>query len=80
VGLINDSQGRAARFSRQVAAFQAAPDVYPARNYLETLRTTLAATRKYVVLPTNTHDVVIIDLTEKLRKDLLDVPIDPVKK
>jgi regulator of protease activity HflC (stomatin/prohibitin superfamily) len=79
-GMVNDAQGRSARFVHQVAAFQAAPDVYPARNYLETLRTTLAATRKYVVMPTNTHDVVILDLTEKLRRDLLDVPVDPVKR
>ncbi len=79
-GMVNDAQGRSARFVHQVAAFREAPDVYPARNYLETLRTTLASTRKYVVMPTNTHDVVILDLTEKLRRDLLDVPVDPVKR
>ncbi len=78
-GMVNDAQGRAARFGNQRVAFREAPDVFPARNYLETLRTTLAATRKYVVLPTNTQDVVILDLTEKLRRDLLDVPVDAVK-
>jgi hypothetical protein len=30
-------------------------------------------------MPTNTHDVVILDLTEKLRRDVLDIPLDPVK-
>ena len=78
-GMVNDAQGRAARFGNQRVAFKQAPDVFPARNYLETLRTTLASTRKYVVLPTNTQDVVILDLTEKLRRDLLDVPVDAVK-
>jgi hypothetical protein len=62
-----------------VASFRAAPDVYTARNYLETLRTALVTTRKYVIMPTNTHDVVTIDLTEKLRRDVLDIPLDPVK-
>lgn len=78
-GLVNDAQGRAAKFGNQRSAFREAPDVFPARSYLETLRTTLASTRKYVVLPTNTQDVVILDLTEKLRRDLLDVPVDAVK-
>ena len=76
---VNDASGRAARFAHQVASFRAAPDVFPARNYLETLRSALGNTRKYVVMPTNTHDVVILDLTEKLRRDVLDIPLDPVK-
>lgn len=78
--LINDAEGRASRFNHQVTAFRAARDVYPARNYLETLRTALANTRKYVVLPTNTHDVVSIDLTEKIRRDILDLNLDPVNR
>lgn len=76
---INDAAGRAARFSHQVASFRQARDVYPARNYLETLRTALTSTRKYVVMPTNTHDVIQVDLTEKIRRDVLDVQLDPVK-
>jgi HflK protein len=77
---VNDAEGRASRFNHQVTAFRAARDVYPARNYLETLRTALANTRKYVVLPTNTHDVVSIDLTEKIRRDILDLNLDPVNR
>lgn len=76
---VNDAAGRAARFAHQVASFHSAPDVFPARNYLETLRTALVNTRKYVVMPTNTHDVVILDLSEKVRRDVLDIPLDPVK-
>jgi membrane protease subunit HflK len=76
---VGDAAGRAARFGNQLAARQAAPDIYPARNYLETLRTSLAATRKYVVLPTNTHDVVTLNLEDKIRRDILDVPLDSPK-
>ncbi len=76
---VNDASGRAARFAHQVASYRAAPDVFPARNYLETLRVAMVNTRKYVVMPTNTHDVITIDLTEKLRRDVLDIPLDPVK-
>jgi modulator of FtsH protease HflK len=76
---VNDAAGRAARFGHQVDSFRKAPDVYTARNYLETLRTALVNTRKYVIMPTNTHDVVTIDLTEKIRRDVLDIQLDPVK-
>lgn len=76
--LVNDASGRAERFKHQMAANRAAPDVYAARNYLETIRTALNGPRKYVVMPTNTHDVVVLDLTEKIRRDVLDIPLDPV--
>jgi len=77
---VNDAEGRASRFNHQVTAFRAARDVYPARNYLETLRTSLANARKYVVLTTNTHDVVTLDLADKIRRDILDLTVDPVNR
>jgi modulator of FtsH protease HflK len=71
---------RAARFANQVAAYQAAPDVYPSRLYLQAIARATAGTRKYLVAPTNTQDVVQLNLEDKLRPDLLDIPVEPPKK
>jgi regulator of protease activity HflC (stomatin/prohibitin superfamily) len=76
---VGDAAGRAARFENQLAALRVAPDVYPARNYLETLRTAVGASRKYVVVPTNSQQVVLFNLEDKLRKDITDLPLDPTK-
>ncbi len=76
---VGDAAGRAARFTQQLAVLRAAPDVYPARNYLETLRLSMANSRKYVILPTNTHEIVTFNLEDKFRRDLTDVNLEPVK-
>ncbi len=76
---VGDAAGRAARFESQLAARKVAPDVYPARNYLETLRTAVGASRKYVIVPTNSHGIVIFNLEDKLRKDLTDLALEPTK-
>ncbi|MBI5773875.1 MAG: protease modulator HflK [Verrucomicrobia bacterium] len=71
---------RAARFTNEITAFAAAPEVYPQRLYFQTLNRAAAGTRKFLLLATNTHDVLQLDLQEKVRRDLLDVQIPPVKK
>jgi membrane protease subunit HflK len=78
-GKVGDASGRAARFENQLAARRVAPDVYPARNYLETLRNAIGASRKYVIVPTNSHDLVIYNLEDKIRKDIIDLPLEPTK-
>ena len=62
---------RAALFTNQIPAFEAAPRVYAERSYLETFARATANARKYVLLTTNTHDVLIFDLQDKIRGDLL---------
>lgn len=72
---------REALFNGQSAALKAAPDVYTNRMYLETLTRNAADSRKYVVASTNTSEILQLDLTDKIRRDLenaLDVP--PPKK
>jgi regulator of protease activity HflC (stomatin/prohibitin superfamily) len=71
---------QAARFANQIAAYKAAPDVYPSRLYLETVARATVGTRKYIIAPTNTQDVIQIDLEDKLRPDLFEVPVEPPKK
>ena len=69
---VTDAAAQAARFTNQIAAYQAAPEVYPARVYLQTLGRASAGTRKYVVAPTNTHDVIQLNLEDQIRQDLLE--------
>jgi regulator of protease activity HflC (stomatin/prohibitin superfamily) len=76
------AEGSAGRFTNQLAAYQASPEVYAMRTKLETLGRAMAAARTYVVTLTNTHGVAILNLEEKLRKDLTDVmlPASPKKE
>ncbi len=71
VRAVAGSAATAARFTNQIAAYRAAPDVYRLRTYLDTLGRSIATARKYVVVPTNTHDVVTINLEDKIREDIL---------
>jgi regulator of protease activity HflC (stomatin/prohibitin superfamily) len=70
---------QAALFTNQIPAFQAAPQVYLERNYLQTFGRAIAQSRKYIVLSTNTDDVFVIDLQDKIRDDLLNVGVGPQK-
>ncbi len=62
---------RAALFTNQIPAFESAPDVYAQRAYLETFVRATANARKYILLTTNTHDVLTFDLQDKIRADFL---------
>jgi len=70
---------RAALFTNQIPAFAAAPSVYRQRAYFQTFAAATANSRKYILLVTNTDDVVIFDLEDKIREDLLNlnVPSSP---
>ncbi|MGD0539687.1 MAG: protease modulator HflK [Verrucomicrobiota bacterium] len=66
------ASAEAARFTNQLAAYRASPDVYRVRTYLDTLGRSIAGARKYIVVPTNAHEVVILDLEDRIRPDLLN--------
>ena len=66
---------RAAAFTNQIPAYQAAPSVYRQRQYLQAFDDATANARKYILLVTNTTDVIIFDLQDKIRADLLDLSI-----
>lgn len=71
----------AARFTNQVTAFKASPDVYRWRTYLDTMGRAVASARKYVIVATNTQEVVTLNLEDKIRSDLTDVMMsNPGKK
>jgi regulator of protease activity HflC (stomatin/prohibitin superfamily) len=66
---------QAALFTNQIPAFEAAPSVYKQRVYFQTFVDATRNARKYVLLVTNTEDVVIFDLEDKIRADLLNVNV-----
>jgi len=75
------AEANAGRFTNQLTAYRASPEVYLLRTRLDTLGRAMAEARTYVLALTNTHGVAILNLEEKLRKDMLDVmlPSSPKK-
>ncbi|MBE0541265.1 MAG: hypothetical protein IH623_07765 [Verrucomicrobia bacterium] len=70
---------RAAAFTNQIPAFNAAPSVYQERVYFENFARATAKARKYVLLTTNTQDVIVFDLQDKIGEDLLRLTVPPPK-
>ena len=62
---------KAALFTNRIPAYEAAPSIYMEREYLQTFAKATANARKYILLTTNTHDVLQFDLQTKIREDLL---------
>ncbi|MBU6411158.1 MAG: hypothetical protein KGR98_12295, partial [Verrucomicrobia bacterium] len=56
-------------------AFDAAPSVYRQRAYFRMFADATANARKYILLATNTRDVVVFDLEDKIREDLLNLNV-----
>ena len=79
---VANSGAQAARFTNQLSAYKASPTVYLQRTYLDTLSKAISGPRKYVLAATNTEDILLINLEDKLRPDLLDTPVamPPSKK
>jgi len=63
---------QAGLFTNQIPAYLASPSVYSQRAYLQAFTNSIANARKYVLLATNTHDVIILNLEDKIREDLLE--------
>ena len=70
---------QAALFTNQIPAFEAAPSVYAERAYLQTFTRATANARKYVLLTTNTHDVLTFDLQDSIAQSLLNLSVPAPK-
>jgi modulator of FtsH protease HflK len=64
---------RAALFTNQIPAYDAAPSVYKQRLYYSMFADATKDSRKYILLVTNTQNILIFDLEDKIRTDLLNV-------
>ena len=60
------------RFTNQIAAFRAAPSIYPQRLYLDTFVNATKGARKYLILATNTSEIIQMDLQDRIRTDLME--------
>lgn len=70
-------------FTNQIVSYLAAPDVYPSRVYYKTVIPAIADARKYIIGPTNTHEVYQLNLEDKTPYDWgrVNVPtVEPPKK
>jgi len=73
------AMARAGLFTNQIPAFEAAPSVYVQRSYLNTFARATATARKYLLLTTNTHDVIVYDLQESIARDILNLKVPSAK-
>jgi regulator of protease activity HflC (stomatin/prohibitin superfamily) len=70
----------AGQFQHQMAAFEAAPTVYPQRIYLQTYAKAIAKSRKFIIATTNAQEMIQLNLEDKVRADLLEDLAIPQKK
>jgi membrane protease subunit HflK len=63
---------RAAAFTNQIPAFNAAPEVYRERLYLQSFANATAKATKYVLLATNTSDVIQFDLQRRVDEEIFN--------
>jgi membrane protease subunit HflK len=75
VRLVTSAYASAALFTNQIPAFEAAPSVYRQRLYLQNFAAATRNARKYILLVTNTDDIVIYNLEDKIRVDLENLSI-----
>lgn len=61
------------QFANQVSAFQASPEVYRRRTYLQTLVTAISGARKYVMGTTNASDTYWLNLEDTIGDELTNV-------
>jgi membrane protease subunit HflK len=80
---ITNSAARAMLFTNQEMAYAAAPGndgVYEQHAYLQALVDNSGDSRKYIIATTNAPNIIIFNLEDKIRKDLIDqLPAPPSK-
>ena len=69
------ARAHAGLFTNQMAADNAAPSVYRQRTYYEMFPAATANARKYILLVTNTHNVLLFDFEDKIRESLLNLNV-----
>ncbi len=65
----------AARFTNQIKAYNAAPNVFSKRTLLSSMAGSTRGARKYIVSVTNTVDVVSMNLEDKIHEGLMDIDV-----
>jgi membrane protease subunit HflK len=73
------AEARAAQFTNQMPAYGAEPVVYKNLAYFQALNRYSAESRKIIITATNTDDIIVLNLEEKIRPDLLGLPMPTTK-
>ena len=68
-----------ALFTNQMVAFKASPQVYAQRSYLQTLARNGGDARKFIIAVTNAQEVLMLNMEDKIRDDILNVPLPAAK-
>jgi len=74
-----EAQARAALFTNQIPVYLASPSVYAERAYFQALGESIGKARKYVLLVTNSSDVLILNLEDSVRPDIMENLTVPAK-
>jgi regulator of protease activity HflC (stomatin/prohibitin superfamily) len=69
-----------ALFTNQMAAFQSSPNVYLQRAYLQTLSRYGRDARKFILATTNSQEVLLLNMEDKISDALLRTPLPVPKK
>jgi membrane protease subunit HflK len=77
---VTQAAAQAGLFTNQIPAYKIAPTVYAQRAYLRSFVRSTANARKYLLLTTNTHDVIIYDLQESYAEAILGMKVPETKK
>ena len=77
---ITRAAAQAGLFTNQIPAYKIAPTVYAQRAYLRSFVRSTANARKYLLLTTNTHDVITYDLQESYAEAILGMKGPETKK
>jgi hypothetical protein len=66
---------RTALFTNQIPVYEAAPTIYMERAYFHSFVAATERSRKYILLTTNTSDIIQYDLQDRVREDLLNLSV-----
>jgi len=70
---VSVAAAEAGQFANQMAAWNASPQVFRQRTYLEALVRSIGKARKYVVTSSNTQETLWLNLEDKVRSDMEDL-------
>jgi regulator of protease activity HflC (stomatin/prohibitin superfamily) len=72
---VSAAQASETLFTNQMAAYKASPEVYTQRAYLQNLARHGSGARKFILAVTNSQEVLFLNMEDKIRDDILNVPM-----
>lgn len=79
VGKVAGALATESLFTNQIAAFRASPEVYTQRSFLQTVARHGAGARKFVLATTNSQEILLLNMEDKIRDDILNIALPAPK-